>query len=60
LSKEASLLWTLQEEVANLPEDEGQVVSPFALALEGKRSTLAASLKTIFEDITHQGEKGAI
>ena len=68
LSKEANILWQLQEEVANLPaEAQTDVISPFAMALQGSgsggggsggggpKSQLARSLKTIFEDISHNG-----
>ena len=67
MSKEANILWQLQEEVANLPTDEQTDISPFAMALQdggggsgagggaGPKSQLARSLKTIFEDISHNG-----
>ena len=61
-------MWQLQEEVANLPaEAQTDVISPFAMALQGSgsgggvsggggpKSQLARSLKTIFEDISHNG-----
>ena len=56
LSKEANILWQLQEEVANLPAESQADISPFAMALQGgPKSQLAKSLKTIFEDISHNG-----
>lgn len=36
LSTEANILWMLQEEVANLPDEEQADLSPFAMALQGK------------------------
>ena len=49
-------MWQLQEEVANLPAESQADISPFAMALQGgPKSQLAKSLKTIFEDISHNG-----
>ena len=54
LSEEANFLRMLQDEVANLPDDE-QAHSPFAMALQAGKSQLAKSLQNIFEDISHHG-----
>ena len=55
LTEQANILWSLQEEVANLPEDQQSGNSPYAMALQGPKSTLAQSLKNIYEDISHSG-----
>ena len=56
MSTQAEILLKLQEEVGNLPEDQQSNFSPYELALQGPKSSLAQSLKNIFEEFSHTGK----